>query len=82
MDLFAIQSQILCERGTKDNISSVPIYGKTWHGSFGTYALKSYINVAPGLTMTYEGDPRSNANPSVISSTFGIFENGLHVLYV
>ena len=29
--------------------------------------------------MTYEGDPRSNANPSVISLTFGISKNGLHV---
>ena len=28
-----------------------------------------------------EGDPRSNANPSVISSTFGISKNGLHVYY-
>ena len=27
----------------------------------------------------YEGDPRSNANPSVISFTFGISKNGLHV---
>ena len=29
----------------------------------------------------YEGDPRSNANTSVISSTFGISKNGLHVYY-
>ena len=28
--------------------------------------------------LTYEGDPRSNANASVISSTFGISKNGLH----
>ena len=28
---------------------------------------------------SYEGDPRSNANPAVISSTFGISNNGLHV---
>ena len=27
----------------------------------------------------YEGDPKSNANPSVISSTFYISKNGLHV---
>ena len=27
----------------------------------------------------YEGDPRSYANPSVISFTFGITKNGLHV---
>ena len=27
----------------------------------------------------YEGDPRSNANPSVTSFTFGISKNGLHV---
>ena len=26
----------------------------------------------------YEGDQRSNANTSVISSTFGISKNGLH----
>ena len=26
----------------------------------------------------YEGDPRSNANTSVISSTFGISKTGLH----
>ena len=31
--------------------------------------------------LKYEGDPRSNANPSVISSTFGISKNGLHVYY-
>ena len=30
---------------------------------------------------SYEGDPRSNANPSVISSTIGISKNGLHVYY-
>ena len=29
----------------------------------------------------YEGDPRSNANPSVISFTFGIIKNGLPVYY-
>ena len=29
----------------------------------------------------YEGDPRSNANPSVISSTFGIPKNCIHVYY-
>ena len=29
----------------------------------------------------YEGDPRSNANTSVISSTFGISINGFHVYY-
>ena len=29
----------------------------------------------------YEGDPKSNANPSVISSTFYISKNGLHVQY-
>ena len=29
----------------------------------------------------YEGDPRSNANPSVISFTFGISKNGFHVYY-
>ena len=29
----------------------------------------------------YEGDPRSNANTSVISSTFGISKKGLHVYY-
>ena len=29
----------------------------------------------------YEGDPRSNANPSVISSTFGIPKNGILVYY-
>ena len=27
----------------------------------------------------YEGDPRSNANPSLISFTFGISKNGFHV---
>ena len=31
--------------------------------------------------INYEGDPRSNANTSVISSTFGISKNGLHVYY-
>ena len=29
----------------------------------------------------YEGDPRGNANTSVISVTFGISKNGLHVYY-
>ena len=29
----------------------------------------------------YEGDPRSNANPSVVSFTFGIIKNGLPVYY-
>ena len=29
----------------------------------------------------YEGDPRSNANPSVISFTFGIIKNPLPVYY-
>ena len=29
----------------------------------------------------YEDDPRSNANPSVISFTFGISKNGLNVYY-
>ena len=29
----------------------------------------------------YEGDPRSNANTSLISSTFCISKNGLHVYY-
>ena len=29
----------------------------------------------------YEGDPRSNANTSVISFTFGIIKNGLPVYY-
>ena len=33
------------------------------------------------FTDRYEGDPRSNANKSVISSTFGISKNGLHVYY-
>ena len=33
------------------------------------------------LTFKYEGDPRSNSNTSVISSTFGISKNGLHVYY-
>ena len=28
---------------------------------------------------SYEGDPRSNANQSVIPFTFGISKNGLHV---
>ena len=27
----------------------------------------------------YEGGPRNNANPSVISSSFGIPKNGLHI---
>ena len=31
--------------------------------------------------LIYEGDPRRNANTSVISSTFGISKNGLHVYY-
>ena len=31
--------------------------------------------------LSYEGDPRSNANTSVISSTFGISKNGLHVYH-
>ena len=31
------------------------------------------------LSVLYEGDPRSNANPSEISFTFGISKNGLHV---
>ena len=33
--------------------------------------------------MKYEGDPRSNANPSVISFTFGTcnIKNGLSVYY-
>ena len=29
----------------------------------------------------YEGDPRSNANPSVISFKFAIIKNGLPVYY-
>ena len=29
----------------------------------------------------YEGDPRSNANTSVISSTFGMSKKGLHIYY-
>ena len=29
----------------------------------------------------YEGDPRSNVNPSVISFTFAIIKNGLPVYY-
>ena len=29
----------------------------------------------------YESDPRSDANTSIISSTFGISKNGLHVYY-
>ena len=33
------------------------------------------------LPTSYEGDPRSNANTSVISSTFGISKNCLHVYY-
>ena len=33
------------------------------------------------LLERYEGDPRSNANTSVISSTFGISKNGLLVYY-
>ena len=38
--------------------------------------------VARGLKFRiYEGDPRSNANRSVIPSTFGISKNGLHVYY-
>ena len=36
------------------------------------------MDVAVGM---HEGDPRSNANTSVISSTFGISKNGLHVYY-
>ena len=31
------------------------------------------------MSPRYEGDPRSNANPCVISFTFGISKNGLHV---
>ena len=31
--------------------------------------------------LSYEGDPRSNANTSVISSTFGMSKNGLHIYY-
>ena len=30
---------------------------------------------------TYEGEPRSDANPSVISFTYGIIKNGLPVYY-
>ena len=33
------------------------------------------------ITRNYEGDPRSNANTSVISSTFGISKTGFHVYY-
>ena len=33
------------------------------------------------LNAFYEGDPRSNANTSVISSTFGMSKNGLHICY-
>ena len=35
----------------------------------------------PMVFQYYEGDPRSNTNTSVISSTFGISKNGLHVDY-
>ena len=33
------------------------------------------------LPITYEGDPRSNANPSVISFKFAIIKDGLPVYY-
>ena len=33
------------------------------------------------LTSIFEGDPRSNANSSVISSTFGISKNDLLVYH-
>ena len=35
----------------------------------------------PMVFQYYEGDPRSNTNTSVFSSTFGISKNGLHVDY-
>ena len=38
-------------------------------------------NSIKGVSVIYEGDPRSNANTSVISSTFGISKNGLHVYH-
>ena len=31
--------------------------------------------------MAYEGDPRSNANPCVISFTIAIFQDSLHQNY-
>ena len=33
------------------------------------------------IAAMYEGDPRSNANTSVISSTFGISKNSFDVYY-
>ena len=43
--------------------------------------LSIFVTTIEVTEMIYEGDPRSNANPSVISSTFGISKNGLHVYY-
>ena len=41
--------------------------------------MRVYGNPCKPQFLFYEGDPRSNANPSVISFTFGISKNGLHV---
>ena len=41
---------------------------------------QNYLVLA-GIYLNYEGDPRSNANPSVISFKFAIFKNGLSVYY-
>ena len=40
-----------------------------------------FLDVENRMMFIYEGDPRSNANPSVISSTFSIPKNGIHVYY-
>ena len=37
--------------------------------------------VFTGTCTIYEGDPRSNANSSVISSTSGISKNGFQIYY-
>ena len=39
------------------------------------------IKTPKEFNSSYEGDPRSNANTSVITFTFGISKKGLHVYY-
>ena len=41
--------------------------------------MSKYLALLIKAEPIYEGDPRSNANPSVISFTFGNSKNGLHV---
>ena len=43
--------------------------------------MYSIVRFDLSLCQAYKGDPRSNANPSVISFKFAIIKNGLPVYY-